>query len=311
MTSGSGYTSVRVVALSLLLVWLLGSSACASARPAQLLPTDQVSGWVLRETPRSYTPENLYEYIDGNADLFLSYGFQSAAVGDYVPDDDREAWVAVDVYDMGAALHAFGVYRAERPTGVTPLALGTEGYSSEGMLAFWQGPYYVKVLLIEGDTEEASRRLAERVATHIEPAAAMPRELELLPPDNRVPSSERYLKTSALGHRFLNEVVTADYGLAAGKASFYVSDQGLPDSAARAFATLRQFELDSEADITEVSGAGEEAFAAGDPYYGSLVAARLGQFIVLAIGEEVPFEDLMALARTSIDTLPDAREREC
>jgi len=311
MMSGSGYRSLCVAALSVLLLWLLGAGACASVPPGQLLPTDHISGWVLRETPRTYTPESLYEYIDGNADLFLSYGFQSAAVGDYVPSDASEAWVTVDVYDMGAALQAFGVYRAERPTDVTPLSLGTEGYSSEGMLAFWQGPYYVKILLIEGDVEEAARRLAEIVADRIEDAASMPPELKLLPTEHRVPHSERYLKTSALGHRFLNEVVTADYKLAAGKAALYLSNQAVPEAAAQALAKLRQFESDSGADITEISAAGEEGFAAGDPYYGNVVAVRLGQFIALAVGEKTPFEDLTALANTTVESVPDEREKEC
>ncbi|MBN1460188.1 MAG: hypothetical protein JXA57_11675 [Armatimonadetes bacterium] len=311
MTSGSGYTSVHVVALSLLLVWLLGSSARASAPPAQLLPTDQVSGWVLRETPRAYTPENLYEYINGNADLFLSYGFQGAAVGDYVPSDGSKAWITVDIYDLKAALHAFGVYRSERPTDVIPLAVGAEGYSSEGLLAFWQGPYYIKLLLIEGDVEDAARRFAKAIADRIEDPAALPGELQLLPTEKRVPNSERYLKTSALGHRFLNEVVTAEYELDAGKASLYVSNEGLPETAEKVLDTLRQFEAESQADVLEVDGAGEEVFGVDDPYYGNLVAVRLGQFIALAIGEEVPFVDLMALARTSIDALPDEREHEC
>jgi len=105
-----------VLLLSLLLALpSLGLGAAAS----RLLPTDEVSGWVLRETPRTFTTENLYEYIDGNADLFLAYGFTHAAVGDYVPTAG-EGWISVDIYDMGAPLHAFGIYQAEKPEDVEP-----------------------------------------------------------------------------------------------------------------------------------------------------------------------------------------------
>jgi hypothetical protein len=311
LARGSENVKMLAVTITFVLAALLATGALATAPVPQLLPTDQVDGWVLRETPRTYTPEDLYEYIDGNADLFLSYGFDHAVIGDYVPAGGGQAWITVDVYDMGAPLHAFGVYRAEKPTEVAPLDLGTEAYLSEGMLAFWQGAYYVKVLLIDGEVEEAAHRLSEVVAGRIETEQSLPSELQLLPAERRIPDSERYLKTSALGHRFLNEVVAAEYQLGDGVASAYVSDQGVPATAAQAFTTLRQFELSSEAVIRKVEGVGEEAFAAGDPYYGNLVAARLGQFIVLAIGEDVPFEDLTALARASIDALPDERESEC
>jgi hypothetical protein len=90
-------------------------AAAAAGDAVKLLPgPDSVPGWTLKEEPRTYRPDDLYEYIDGNADLFLSYGFVQVTVGDYAPTDGSEGWITVDVYDMGAPLHAFGVYRAER-----------------------------------------------------------------------------------------------------------------------------------------------------------------------------------------------------
>src|SRR5574340_658280 len=84
---------------------------------ADLLPgTAAVPGWPARVESRTYTPQTLYECIDGAADLFLAYGFQTLTHGEYGADDAH--LITVDVYDMGAPLHAFGVFSSERPAAV-------------------------------------------------------------------------------------------------------------------------------------------------------------------------------------------------
>ncbi len=59
-----------------------------------------------------YAREDLWQYINGAADLFLSYGFRELIVRD-LEQGDRH--VTVSVYDMGGPLDAFGVYERERP----------------------------------------------------------------------------------------------------------------------------------------------------------------------------------------------------
>jgi hypothetical protein len=286
--------------------------ASAAGDVVELLPeSDSVGGWMLKEEPRTYGPDDLYEYINGNADLFVSYGFLRVAVGDYVFRDASEGWVTVDVYDMGAPLHAFGIYRAERAEGVEPLAVGAEGYSSAGLLAFWQGRYYVKVLMIDGDAAGAARALAEKTAAGICEKAGMPAELARLAADGRVPGSERYVKTSALGHRFLVEVLSANYSLSDHTASLHVADLGDSAKASEALLKLREFEAGSGAAIEDLQGVGVEAFQTRDPYYGEMVVGRVGQYVAIALSEEVGRDSLGELAGTALSALPDEEERGC
>ncbi len=102
-----------------------------------LLPGPNAApGWVRGGDARCYSPDALYEYIDGAADLYLSYGFKQAVVGDYVKSGEGEHWITVDVYDMGAPLHAFGIYGAEKPPDVAEADVGEygmQGYSLEGL----------------------------------------------------------------------------------------------------------------------------------------------------------------------------------
>lgn len=293
-------------------VAVMCSAASAAGDVVELLPEpDSVPGWTLKEEPRTYSPEDLYEYIDGNADLFVSYGFVRAAVGDYVARDTREGWVTVDVYDMGAPLHAFGVYRAERAEGVSPLGIGAEGYSSEGMLAFWQGRYYVKVLTIDGDVADAARALAEKTAAGICESPAMPAELARLPADGRIRDSERYVKTSALGHRFLGEVLSADYSLSEHTASLHVADLGDSRKASDALLKLREFEVGSSAAVEDITDVGVEAFGTRDPYYGEMVVGQVGQYVAIAFSEEAGRDSLAELAGTALSALPDETEKGC
>ena len=278
---------------------------------SHLLPTDEVAGWVLRETPRCFTPDDLYDYIDGNADLFIAFGFEEAAVGDYVPTGEDEGWISVEVYDMRAPLHAFGIYRAEKADGVKGVAIGVQGYESAGVIAFWKGSHYVKVSSIEGEGAAATRRLAETVAARIGGESAMPVELSRLPSENRLPGSERYVRKNALGHRFLNEVVSARYGLGKARAFLYIADLGEPKKAAEAFGKLREFEVEMEVEVADVEGMGEAGFAVRDPYYGEMVAAHLAQYVALGISDEADRGKLAELVGSALSRLPRDDEKGC
>jgi len=299
-----------------LLIVAMAALTCALPAVAgddliHILPSDGVEGWVLRETPRSFHAETLYEYIDGNADLFLSYGFQEVVVGDYIAVGGNEGLVTVDVYDMGASLHAFGVYRSEKPLDVRAYPIGAEGYRTGNLLAFWQGGCYVKIATVEGENSEAPGRLAEVVAKKIVGQTALPDELKLLPVEDRVPGSERYFKQSALGHRFLDEVIGAQYRAKRGVAYLYLGNLGEIEKAEAALEALREFEREAKVEPSELSGIGEDAFAVRDRYFGETIVARLGQFVVLAMSESWSPEDLHGLVAATIGQLPDERENEC
>jgi hypothetical protein len=261
------------------------AAACAATTADMLPPASPLDGWHMREGARAYTPANLYEYIDGNADLFLSYGFADLSVGDYTPVKG-EGWISVDVYNMGTPLQAFGIFGAEKPVDVEPAAVGAQGYASEGLIAFWKGPYYVKVSLVEGEDKDAAKRLAEVAADRISAEPTMPAELARLPAEKRVPGSERYVKSGALGHKFLVEVVSADYKLDGSTGALYIADLGTPEKAAARMAKLREFEASTHAEVASITGVGDDGFAVRDPYYGEMVVARTDRFMAIGVSEK-------------------------
>jgi len=287
--------------LAVLLAAVSAGGALAAAALSDLLPGPP-AGWEQKEPgPRTYGPSDLFEYIDGNADLFLGYGFQELAVGDYVRPvkaaGAQAEWISVDIYDMGSPVHAFGIYRCERPPDAKRFPAGAEGYEGNGLVAFWGGRYYVKVALVEGESAEAAQTLAAAAAKRLAPGPGMPRELRRLPRANRIADSERYVGMGALGHGFLREAVSADYKLGRITASLHVADLGRQAEAAQAWRKLRDFERRAGTKLARVRGVGEECFAGRSSSLGEFVAARRGRFVVIATSEGAPRNALARLAR--------------
>jgi hypothetical protein len=222
------------------------------------------------------------------------------AVGDYVRQDGEDGWITVDIYDMGAPLHAFGIYTAERPSDPPGAPVGVQGYAEAGLIAFWTGPYYVKVSLAAGGDRGVARALAAAADQRIRRATSMPAEIGRLPESNRVAGSERYIKGGALGHDFLVEVVCAEYTLIPTEATLYIADLGDREKAAESLQELREFEASTGEKMGDISVMGEGAFAASDPYYGELAAARADRFVYVAVGEDADHARLAELLRDAV-----------
>ncbi|MCX6577936.1 MAG: hypothetical protein NTV82_16295, partial [Candidatus Aminicenantes bacterium] len=69
----------------------------ATASPlASLLP--QLTNWKLAEEPRPFRPDTLFEYIDGAAEVYLSYDFIELLVAQF-QEKSTKASMTVEIYD--------------------------------------------------------------------------------------------------------------------------------------------------------------------------------------------------------------------
>ena len=279
----------------------LWPALAAAAENSTLLPeSGAVAGRVWRETkPRAYQPDNLWNYIDGGADLFLAYGFINLTGADYIRPGADAKPITVDIYDMGAPLQAFGIFAAERAGAWKAASIGAQGYVGGPLIAFWKDRYYVKIAVLDDDME-AGRKLAEAVAERISGKAALPAELARLPLQKRLADSERYVKKGALGHKFLNEVISADYRLMKGAATLNMANFETPKAAQAAWQKLRAFEQQAGKNLKAVNDLGAVAFAARDSYYGEMITACQGRFLLIATSEKAGRKSLYFLARQTI-----------
>ena len=139
----------------------------------------------------------------------------------------------------------------------------------------------------------------------------MPEELNRLPGEKRVAGSERYVKTSALGHRSLVEMVSADYAVGETTATLHSANLDTREKAAEAWRKLRDFEQGSGGGLAAVAGVGEEAFGATDSYYGEMVVALRGSFVTIAMSETAGRAELAELATVALDWLFAPPEEPC
>ncbi len=101
----------------------------------------QVGGWD-RKAPTRYTPDNLYEYINGGAELYISYGFKEAS--SFVFEKDGEPEIVLDIFDMGSPENASGVFTHSAGNPGDDYGQGSE--VSAAVIVFWQGRRYVSIL---------------------------------------------------------------------------------------------------------------------------------------------------------------------
>jgi hypothetical protein len=262
----------------------------------QLMAEPLPAGAVAKESALFYGPDNLYEYMDGAADIFVLYGVRQLLHADLRA---RSAHISIDVFDMGSADSAFGMYAAERPPDSHFIAIGAEGYQYEGMLNFLQDRYYVKLLGF-GDGAEAildtiARALSARIGTN----PALPALLSKLPQDNRKPHSELYMPADPLGHPFLGPAYMVAYASGDQESKLFVTVARDETDAQQRFKELEQH-FTKTGHCEPAPELGEGAIRASNSFEGSVIARIKGRYLLLLVNPAKGNEQLLKNAAASL-----------
>jgi hypothetical protein len=201
---------MRRMIVGFVLVLLAVAAIPVAAQPPEVhVPTPE--GWTLVDQEYRYDRDNLWEYINGAAELFLTYSFRELIVADFEQGDGA---ISVSVYDMGRPLDAFGVFESEKPA-------KAEVLKDIGSAAVLQAPYqglmlkdrfYVKIEAGGGDVSaEALKSALTDVAAGLPGDNGLPTALAALPEEGRVPGSVAYAGGNFLGFEDLKACLYADY----------------------------------------------------------------------------------------------------
>jgi len=179
------------VGLALLLVGL--PAAAQTTKSESAIPAATFSsGWAKVGQLRTFTGQDLFNQIDGGAELFLEFGFARLRLQAYARD---KAELALNVYEMESAASALGIYlmKMGRETPFPEISARNSG--EEVQTAIVKGRYFVQVDNL-GDVPaskaEAAALANAFLAGVAEEAARTP--LDLLPAEGRVPGSERLVR---------------------------------------------------------------------------------------------------------------------
>ena len=182
----------------------------------------EMTGWEQSSEIQTFVPKTLFEYINGAADLYLSYDFQELKVGEY--QNDKKASVTVEVYRHKTPTQAFGIYSQERLANANFIDVGAQGYIEDNVLNFLTGPYYVKINSYKTGAEDREVLLtfAKRVSENLGEKGMLPSILSSFPEEGKKKNSEKFIHQNFLGYSFLHSAFTADYELSGMKFKLFV-----------------------------------------------------------------------------------------
>jgi hypothetical protein len=225
-----------------------------------------VPQWTMSGAARTYDADNLFEYMDGNAEGYISYGFQRMQG---VTCAKGGVTFVVDISDMGDSDSSYGMFAANRDLRQPAYQVGMGGQIVPRRLIFAKGKYYAEIAANpEGDHTEALKLWAAALEKTIQGSATPPAALSWFSTEKQ--QTLRLIPESVLGFRALKRGYMAQYDY--GKA-FVVFEES-PQSAGAVMQKMR--ERFPENTAVKV---GEEAFQASDKYLGRLCFFRKGRYI--------------------------------
>jgi hypothetical protein len=244
-----------------LMVLLVAYSALAADVPdCHLVP-----GWERQGVSRHFTADNLFEYMNGNAEGYLLYGFVQLQG---VTCRSGGSSILVDVFEMADADSAYGIFTANLDPSLPIEKVGMGGQIMARRALFCKGKYYVELAANSQEGQVALQAFVKEVEKRIPGRSTPPAELSWFPTAKL--ASVRLIPESVLGLRLLKRGFVAHYEQ--GQA-FVVIEQS-PESAAAVLSKLRQrFGGATPAQVAD------EAFQADDQYLGGLCMFRKGRHI--------------------------------
>ena len=227
--------SLRLLVLTVVAVMSIGSNGqiVASQSLPAMVSGFTPKGWQIFDKVKQFTPENLYEQINGRASFFIAYDMIRMTYVSFVNSDKTSHFINLSIYNMGTPTNAFGVFSAERSQGESPLELGRAGYRSDANYFIWKGQYYIRIISSEATNEFQwiGMDLARKVTDFLLDSGEQVWGLTALPLTDRMPESVQYFKVDAMGLDFMRNTYTATYRKGNTLVTAFLSQQDSAESA--------------------------------------------------------------------------------
>jgi hypothetical protein len=253
------------------LIVLFGSAS------AQEFAFPELEGFKKTTNYPVFGPENLWDFINGAADTYLTYGFVDLHVAEYKKGRNV---IKLEIYRHSDNTMAFGIYSTERSPSFRFMNLGAQGYISDGAINFFKGNYYVKIRTYSKSekTLKSTESLALKVANMLEGSSEMPAVLSQFPEIGKKLNEETFINESVLGHKFLNKAYKAIYEIGNDNFSIFIMENSSPEEARKSAETyLAVTGIDAEE-----SGSGK--YMLKDGYNGTIFLTWKDNKIVIISG---------------------------
>jgi len=199
--------------VAVVLAWVL--SGCMGALDevedplGVVLENDSLGVWTRVEPAVQYNKDNVFELIDGEAELYFPYGFKRVVAVEYAAVDDKDMTVSVEAYELGSLLDAFGVYSNYRDEESKMAEVGTEAVAGSTQVMFYQDRFFVKARTNKTDRQDKLLEFARKLSEVLPQHKAAPPEPALLDIKGAIPMTRQYLAQSVLGYEFFKKGLVA------------------------------------------------------------------------------------------------------
>ncbi len=158
-----------------------------------------------------YTPDDLWDYINGGADSYNALGFVDLNIVEFTRG--KKNVIKLEIYRHRSEEMAFGIYALERAPSYNFIDIGVQGYSGEGFQNFFKGTYYIKIYTYSKSKKALAGvdRLAMAVDEAIEAEKVYPAALGLFPLEGKKINEEMFVSENVIGHSFLSDAYRASY----------------------------------------------------------------------------------------------------
>jgi len=157
------------------------------ASPGEFYP-----GWQEIGNRQTFTEHDLYGHINGGAELFLEFGFDTLLVS-YFKNGESE--IALEIYQMDSQLSALGIYlmKCGRENPIDKIQTRNTANRYQSMLV--RDKYFVQINNFSGKSDNTSAMIALAQQT-IEtlPENTKQNIFSQLPLENRIPGSELLIR---------------------------------------------------------------------------------------------------------------------
>jgi hypothetical protein len=148
---------------AIVLLAAVAATGCKKKNADPFPASGAVAGWDKTSDTRVFAAKDLWQYIDGDAEQYISAGVVSTSTSDYKYQGQLEA--VVDVYTMNDAAGARKILETGQSKDAKAIQLGDAGVAYAQSVIFRKGPHLVRIVAYEStpDTPQALLALARGV----------------------------------------------------------------------------------------------------------------------------------------------------
>ena len=282
------------------LIWILAGCAGLFAEGkdplAAVLDSDSLGDWTRVEPAVQYNKDNVFELINGEAELYFPYGFKRVVAAEYTAAVDEDMTVSVEAYELGSLLDAFGVFSNYRDEESKTVEVGAESVGGSTQVMFYQDWFFVKARTNKTDRQEKLLEFARELSKALPQHKSAPPEPALLDIKGAIPMTQQYLAQSVLGYDFFKKglVAKAFLGEAPQKdvkpLRVFVLMEKTPAEAAQTISNYIAYLDKSQAARQWVSVDGAQVLKAEDPLHKGVLIKQNRRY-VLGVAKLAPDMD--------------------